>query len=516
VNSRISFVLAVVLAAVLAGCGGAGGPAAAPSPPVIPPAPTPAPPDGSDRPGPDPTPTPDPTPARPAYLDLWGVCAVPRTGVDSTNTPYQDRQGTLMDEKLFLQSWLQETYLWYKELPDADPAQYATPIDYFNVMKTTAVTTSGKPKDQFHFTYPSAQWDAMQQAGVALGYGVTWSRSSSTAPRYWYASMVEPGSPAAKAGIARGSMLLSIDGQDFINTSDKAGVAILNAGLAPATAGEQHRFGFRRGGIDAEVTLTATEVYSDPVQNVKVIDTPSGKVGYLTFNSFNGVAERELIDAFTQFRQAGVTDLVLDLRYNGGGLVYLAGELGYMIAGPDQTHGHSFETFVENDKQGSAGAVPFAAAALGFPAPQRVAGGTALPYLGLKHVTVLTTPGTCSASEAVINGLRGVDVAVDLIGATTCGKPYAFVPTPNCGTTYFAVQIQGVNDKGFGDFADGFSPTCQAGDDLAHNLGDTGEALLSLALDYRTSHQCPAQRGRQILLTPVLPPPAQAAVITHP
>jgi hypothetical protein len=70
---------------------------------------------------------------------------------------------------------------------------------------------------------------------------------------------------------------------------------------------------------------------------------------------------------------------------------------------------------------------------------------------------VLTTAGTCSASEAVINGLRGIDVEVNLIGGETCGKPYAFVPQPNCGTTYFAIQTQGVNNKGFGDYADGFS-----------------------------------------------------------
>ena len=62
-------------------------------------------------------------------------------------------------------------------------------------------------------------------------------------------------------------------------------------------------------------------------------------------------------------------------------------------------------------------------------------------------MTVLTGPDTCSASESVINGLRGVDVEVNLIGGPTCGKPYGFYPQDNCGTTYFAIQFQGVNAR---------------------------------------------------------------------
>ena len=80
---------------------------------------------------------------------------------------------------------------------------------------------------------------------------------------------------------------------------------------------------------------------------------------------------------------------------------------------------------------------------------------SALPFLGLKHVSLLVTHDTASASESVINSLRGVDVKVDLIGNTTRGKPYGFVPQDNCSYTYFTIQFKGVNDKGFGDYADG-------------------------------------------------------------
>jgi hypothetical protein len=73
-------------------------------------------------------------------------------------------------------------------------------------------------------------------------------------------------------------------------------------------------------------------------------------------------------------------------------------------------------------------------------------------------VFVLTSADTCSASESIVNGLRGAGVTVHLVGSTTCGKPYGFYPQDNCGTTYFAIQFQGVNFLGFGDYADGFTP----------------------------------------------------------
>jgi hypothetical protein len=115
-----------------------------------------------------------------------------------------------------------------------------------------------------------------------------------------------------------------------------------------------------------------------------------------------------------------------------------------------------------------------------------------LPHLDLSHVTILTTYDTASASESVINSLRGVDVAVDLIGTTTRGKPYGFVPQDNCGYTYFAIQFKGVNNKGYGDYADGFTPTCNVPDDFTHARGDTAETLLATALSYRQTKACPA------------------------
>jgi hypothetical protein len=105
---------------------------------------------------------------------------------------------------------------------------------------------------------------------------------------------------------------------------------------------------------------------------------------------------------------------------------------------------------------------------------------------------VLAGPDTCSASESVVNSLRGIGVSVNLVGGTTCGKPYGFFPQDNCGTTYFAIQFQGVNHQGFGDYSDGFAPNCAVADDFGHALGDPAEARLAAALALQSGGACPA------------------------
>ena len=472
--------LAVTL--TLAGCGGGGGsaPVAAAPAPVQP----------------APGPLPDAPPAKPSndFLKHWNLCQTPRIGISPLGTAYPDRQGTLDDEMRFVRGWLDENYLWYREIPATIlAANYTNPIDYFNALKTPLLTASGKPKDRYHFTYPSDRYDEMTTRGLDIGYGVAWSRNTGPAvPRTWIATTVEPGSPAAAAGMRRGDMLTEVDGVDFVNAGSVAEVAAINAALFPVNAGEAHRFEVVRAGQTLALAMTSAKVSIVPVKNTKVIDTPSGKVGYLTFGNHTGVSELQLIEAFDTLKGAGVSDLVLDVRYNGGGLLFVASELAYMIAGAEATAGKVFDRPIHNDKVVPRAPFVFRSTAFGFSAPRPARAGQPLPTLSLKRVTLLTTPATCSASESIINSLRGIDVEVNLVGGETCGKPYAFSPVPNCGTTYFAIEFRGVNEKGFGDYADGFAPTCQVSDDFSKELGDPAEGMLAAALAYRASGLCPA------------------------
>ena len=429
-------------------------------------------------------------------------CAAPRTGIDSsTGRPYPDRAGTSGDEKRWIRSWTDELYLWYREVPNLSPDSGGTPIQYFDALKTQATTASGKPKDQFHFTYSTDDWHRLSQSGVRSGYGVQWIVIQPAPPRRVVGAYSEPGSPAALAGVGRGTSVLMVDGEDLVNGSNPD---TLNAGLFPATANESHTFQVQDvNGTVRQVTLVSADVESAPVQNVHAINTGSGLVGYMLFNDHHAQAEQALILGISQLQSAGISDLVLDIRYNGGGFLDIASELGFMIAGPGPTQNQTFEKNQFNDKYpnndpvtGEPLAIPFHTAALGFSAQS----GQPLPHVDLHRLFVLTDSGTCSASESIINSLRGVDIEVIQIGGTTCGKPYGFYPADNCGTTYFAIQFQGVNAKGFGDYADGFVPGgggpsgvpgCQAADDLSHQLGDPAEARLAAALWYRASGSCP-------------------------
>lgn len=440
-------------------------------------------------------------------------CVAPRSGVSpETGAPYPDVQGTILDENNFLRSWSDETYLWYDEITDQDPGGFNDPLAYFDELRTFATTPSGADKDKFHFTYPSDEWFQLSQSGVSAGYGAAWIILSQDIPRELVVAYTEPNSPATapNANLARGARILGVDGVDLQHTTSSAEIDILNAGLFPAGPGEQHSFvveDLHSGGNTREITMTSANVTSTPVQSVKTVDSPMGAVGYFLFNDHIATAEAGLIEAVEQLAADGVEELVLDIRYNGGGFLAIASQLAYMIAGDAQTAGRTFEASQFNDKHPATNPVtgqplqpmPFFNTSRNFSVPS----GQPLPALNLSRVFVLSGPNTCSASEAIMNALRGVDVEVIQIGSTTCGKPYGFYPTDNCGTTYFSIQFRGVNDKGYGDYTDGFSPNniaggagdllpgCAVADDFEHALGDPLEQRLQSALRYLEDQSCP-------------------------
>jgi C-terminal processing protease CtpA/Prc len=430
-------------------------------------------------------------------------CASPRSGSS-------DLRGTVIDENNWLRSWTNDTYLWFSEVTDRDPGAYSNTLDYFATLRTTATTASGQAKDKFHFTYDTEDWQALSEGGISSGYGASFEIISPTPPRRIVVGFVEADAPAF-GELQRGDEILQVDGADAINGNTNAVVDTLNAGLFPGDVGEMHTFLVRApDGQQRTVTLTSEEIFNDPVPVVGSFTTDSGTVGYLLFNDNSAVAETELDSAISSLSAQGVDDLILDLRYNGGGYLDIASEAAYMVANPTLTAGKIFERMEFNSKH--VGVNPVTGGSI-TPTPfhtrRQFDGNSPLPTLSLNRVYVITGPGTCSASEAIINGLRGAGVQVYQIGSTTCGKPYGFYPTDNCGTTYFSIQFRGENDAGFGDYSDGFSPAntasnagtlvpgCSVADDFGHELGDPEERRIAAALAFRASNNqsCPAASG---------------------
>ncbi|MGH8290182.1 MAG: S41 family peptidase [Steroidobacteraceae bacterium] len=493
------WVLPLAGLAVLAGCGGGGGGNSL----------------GSGNSGAESTWTPGVFEPASSFAAL---CANPRSGTDPyTHEAYPDKPGTSTDENNWLRSWTHELYLWYDEVQDANPALSTTP-DYFQLMKTTETTSSGAPKDRFHFTYPTSVWESLSQSGVNVGYGVQWEIVAATPPRNVEVAFLQPAAnlPAqtAAATLVRGDEVLEVDGADVVNATDQTSVNTINAGLSPSNVGESHTFQVLDPGSSTPrtVQLQAANITEIPVlMETTLTGDNGGTVGYILYNDQIATAESELINAINDLRSKGVTDLVLDLRYNGGGYLDLASELAYMIAGPNQTAGETFELQQFNNQYPTTNPVTdqaitptlFHTTTQGF----STTAGEPLPSLNLTRVAVITGQDTCSASESIINGLQGVGFTVYQIGSTTCGKPYGFYPQDNCGTTYFSIEFQGVNAKGFGGYSDGFSPAnttpavgavvpgCSVADDFSHALGDPSESRLATALAYLANPQpstCPS------------------------
>ena len=425
--------------------------------------------------------------------NFYQYCADPNEAVSREAV-----QGTYVDENNWLRSWSHETYLWYDEIEDADPACCADPGGYFQLMKTTEERSPGKPKDRFHFSEPTRKYRQLSKKGLTAGYGARFKALKRSPPRNVVVAYTEPGSPATATGVnlVRGTRVLGIDGIDIVNSSNAGDIKKINAALNPSV-GDTHTFTVKDPGASSQersVTMTARKVTVHPVQKKSVLTNSNGdRVGYMLFNTHIATAAQPLIDAGNMFLEGdGIDDLVLDLRYNRGGFIYIAQIMASMIAG-SAGDGKNFAEIQYNDKKDSHPR-PFADA---FEDKE----GTMhqLPALDLTRLFVLTTSATCSASETIINSLRGIDIEVIVIGSNTCGKYYGFVPTDNCGTTYSTIQLRAVNNKGAADYDDGFPPKCSAADnDFDRQLGDPRERLLRTALAYQADGACLSSSSAQV------------------
>lgn len=434
--------------------------------------------------------------------------------------PSANRTASLDTERRWVRSYVDEAYLWYREVPTVDATRPEfnlsdVPIALDNYF--LALTEEGVARDRFSFTYPTADWLALAQSGIVSGFGAEWLLGSATPPRNIRIAYVDPQTPAAAADLTRGMALVSVDGFSA-DDNTSAGIERLNEALFSPTVGRSYSFVLRDlQGVNRAVSMTAAQITKTPVQNLRTIDTPSGRVGYMSFHDHLVPAEGQLVSAFQSLASQNISDLVLDLRYNGGGYLYIASQVGYMIAGSTRTGGRTFERLLFNDKRTADNNdpdnnTPFYNVTSGF-SGSGTAARQPLPHLSLNRVFVLAGPATCSASEAIVNGLRGISVEVVLIGGTTCGKPYGFTAKDNCGISYFPIEFQGVNDQGFGDYASGFAATCAAADDLTRALGDSSEGMLAAALSRRANGSCPVASDRE---SPQAGAGATDRVLRHP
>ena len=371
-------------------------------------------------------------------------------------------------QRAWLRDYMNDRYFWYDHQGVAN-ATATSMGDYFGTLLYT-------PTDHYSYTQTTASASQFYVEGTRTGYGYR-AASTDTLHSNMVVQMVEPLSPAAQARLLRGDRILSINGKTPVEIYEGALAAVDTVGV-PRTFVVQNAAGTQR----TFTVLSATYALS-PVHTVAVLTAPNGaKTGYLLYQEFIASGAMAMGAAFDRFRAEGVTELVLDLRYNGGGSTQQARYLAGLVAGSAHI-GKVFAHYQFNAQRTASNFTQnFVDTSGGLPTA---------PLDGLGRVFVITSPSTASASELVINALRPYKTVVT-IGDTTYGKPYAFQPVDACGTTYNAVNIVVANAQNYSDYSAGIAPTCAVADDLDHPLGNPAESRTAAVLGYIHTGACPA------------------------
>ena len=376
---------------------------------------------------------------------------------------------TVPGQNLFVRNTLQDIYLWYRELPDPNTALFDSPEAYLDAVRF-------RPLDEsFSYITTESASDAFFSDSQFIGLGIGLKFEG----QELRLTEVYPQSPAQDGGLRRGFRILAINGT---SVEDLIARGELGDAFGPSEIGLRATVRYRDlQGAEGEAAMVKRLVTIPTVSDTRVIDVDGKKVGYLVFRNFVTPSNAALNAAFTQLRAEGATELVLDMRYNGGGLVSVAQNLGGLMGGA-ATAGQTFVHFVHNDKNA------FRDTTYLFP--------TLAASLSLSRAVVITTRASASASELVINSLRPF-MPVTVVGDATYGKPVGQYGFRFCGKILFPVAFSGKNAREEGDYFGGIPADCRAADDLDHELGDGSETSLAESLQYLATGSCSAASNAQ-------------------
>lgn len=432
-----------------------------------------------------------------SFVSVLASCGDGGSGSSGSGTVFSGGTGTgstgstggcsLRARQDWAAAQLKEWYLFPETLPASlDPSPYADVETYIDALTATA---RAQGRDRY-FTYLTsiAQENAFNSSGSTAGFGFRIAIDSANSRVFVMESF--EGTPALSAGIDRGTEILAIgtSSSNLVTVSSilaTSGGQGINDAIGPGTPGLVRVLRVKDASGTRDVTLTKANYDLQPVSSrygAQIIVDRGRKVGYVNLRTFILSADDQLKAAFAQFSAQGISDVIVDLRYNGGGLLSVAEYFGNLL-GKNRSTSDVFDHLAFRPEKASNDTTSTFS-----PQPESIAP---------RRIAFIGTTGTASASELMLNGMLPYLHANEaLVGTNTYGKPVGQIAVDNspCDDRFRIIAFAVKNAAGQGDYYNGIASrmeaTCQAGDDLTHPMGDPLESSTKAALDFIAGASC--------------------------
>ncbi len=347
-------------------------------------------------------------------------------------------------------------YLWNAEIPaNIKASDFESPYELLQMAKYSSLDIWSGISD-------ANQFQSYYNEGTYLGYGFSygWDDDNNLRFRYTYDD-----GPFGRAGVERGWKLLEIDGRNVQTITDWAGA------LGPDESGFTQTFLIEdHDGNRTEYEISKGLVTINPVLYSDTFELGTETIGYLVFNNFINPATPQLDQAFMEFQSASIDRLILDMRYNGGGRLSVANYLAEYILQADDVGKPLFKYVhnIDRTEENSSSSL------------------NKNGLLNLDELIVLTTNGTASASELILNGFKPLMNVTHIGVGNTYGKPvgsYSWYSIDE-SEVYTLISFRFTNSIDEGDFFNGIEPDFTACDNINKGFGDQEESLFAAAIEY--------------------------------
>lgn len=398
-------------------------------------------------------------------LLLIGIAATLSACGGSDDSDYATCSVEDQNQRFF--NYMKEDYFWADQLQDSiDPEAFD---DVYAVLEELRV-----PEDRYSYILTEEEYEQLFVNATYFGFGFSMEQVSDSEVKIRF---VYNDSPAATAGIERADELIAIDD---VPIAELIASGEFDDALGPNEEGLSKKLTWEKpDGTEQTDVLSKVEVETNTVMGAQTTVLDNGDTaGYFTLDSFINRTGSDLNEAFDLFANEGVDHLIIDVRYNGGGLIRYANQTSSQAAG-NNVLGETFLTYRFNEQNSDKNET------LQF----EIIDGT--QQLDLDTVYVLTTGSSCSSSEIIINSLKPY-VNVVTIGENTCGKPVGQQPEQLCDKVTFAINFETVNAEGEGQYYDGLAPTCEVEDQIIADWGSEQDPLTGAAYSYIETGSCPA------------------------